>query len=45
MKKLLLVILVLAAIVMGIAWLARKLGEHEERVREENRRILQEERR
>ena len=41
MKKLLLAILALAAIVIAVAWLARKLGEHEERVSEENRRILQ----
>ena len=44
MKKLLLIILALAAIVIAVTWLARKLGEHEERVREENRRILQGER-
>jgi hypothetical protein len=45
MKKLLLIILVLAAIVIAAVWLAGKLGEHEERVEEENRRILREERR
>jgi len=44
MKKLLLAILVLAAIVIAVTWLARKLGEHEERVEEENRRILRERR-
>ena len=44
MKKLLIAILVLAAIVIAVTWLARKLGEHEKRVGEENRRILQGER-
>jgi uncharacterized protein YxeA len=44
MKKLLLIILVLVAIVIAAFWLARKLVEHEEHVGEENRRILQERR-